>query len=94
MYPRPQYPRKKRPQRRPQQPLGGSEPNPILSETEASYFRSLVESRMKVTVVTIDGERLHGRIRYYDQDCFSVGLSNENRKVFLRKENVSYIAEE
>lgn len=94
MYPRPQYPRKRRPQRRPPQPLTAAQPNPILTETEASYFKSLVESRMKVTVVTTDGERLHGRIRYYDQDCFSVGLADEDRKVFLRKENVAYIAEE
>ena len=62
--------------------------------SEAAYLKSLVDSRAKVTVVLMDGERLHGRIRYYDHDCFSVGPSDHGPKIFLRKDTVSYILED
>ena len=62
--------------------------------SESAYLKSLVDSRAKVTVVLKSGERLQGRIRYYDRYCFSVGLSARGPKIFLRKENVSYISEE
>jgi RNA chaperone Hfq len=65
-----------------------------FSETESSYLKSLIDSRSKVTVFMKNGERFNGRIRYYDRDCFSIGLSTEKRKIFLRKEHVSYISEE
>jgi len=67
---------------------------PGFTETESSYLKSLIESRLKVTVTLKNGERVQGRIRYYDRDCFSVGLSTEKRKLFLRKENICYISEE
>jgi sRNA-binding regulator protein Hfq len=62
--------------------------------SEADYLKSLVDSRAKVTVVLTTGERLHGHIRYYDTHCFSLGLSAERRNLFIRKDSVSYIAEE
>jgi small nuclear ribonucleoprotein (snRNP)-like protein len=68
--------------------------HPELTGSETAYLKSLVDSRAKVTVVLKDGERLHGRIRYYDQHCFSVGLSAKGPKIFLRKASVSYISEE
>ena len=75
-------------------PIYNREVPPQSKETESSYLKSLIESRSTVTVILKNGEKLKGRIRYYDRDCFSVGLTTEKRKVFLRKENVSYIAEE
>jgi RNA chaperone Hfq len=75
-------------------PIYNREVPPQSEETESSYLKSLIESRSIVTVILKNGEKLKGRIRYYDRDCFSVGLTTEKRKVFLRKENVSYIAEE
>ena len=62
--------------------------------SEAAYFKSLVESHAKVTVVLTGGEQLRGHIRYYDQHCFSIGLSAKGPRIFLRKENVSHISEE
>ena len=62
--------------------------------SESAYLKSLVDSHAKVTVVLKSGERLQGRIRYYDRHCFSVGLAARGPKIFLRKENVSYICEE
>ncbi len=72
-------------------------PSPVNSEqtgSEADYLKSLVDSRAKVTVVLKSGERMQGRIRYYDRDCFSLGLSAQGPRIFLRKDSVSYIAEE
>jgi sRNA-binding regulator protein Hfq len=63
-------------------------------QSESAYLKSLVDSHAKVTVVLNDGERLHGFIRYYDRYCFSVGLSARGPRVFLRKDSISYIAEE
>jgi small nuclear ribonucleoprotein (snRNP)-like protein len=63
-------------------------------ETESAYLKSLVDSRASVTVTLKNGESFRGRIRYYDLHCFSVGLLSGKRKIFLRKENVSYITEE
>jgi sRNA-binding regulator protein Hfq len=62
--------------------------------SENAYMRSLIDSRAKVTVVMTSGERFQGRIRYYDRHCFSIGLSSEGPKLFLRKSSVSYISEE
>jgi small nuclear ribonucleoprotein (snRNP)-like protein len=68
--------------------------HPEHTGSESDYLKSLVDSRAKVTVVLTTGERLQGRIRYYDQDCFSIGLSGRGPRLFLRKENVAYIVEE
>jgi small nuclear ribonucleoprotein (snRNP)-like protein len=68
--------------------------HPEQTGSEPDYLKSLVDSRAKVTVVLKTGERLKGRIRYYDQYCFSLGLSAKGRRLFLRKENVAYISEE
>jgi small nuclear ribonucleoprotein (snRNP)-like protein len=68
--------------------------DPEHTGAESDYLKSLVDSRAKVTVVLTSGERLSGRIRYYDRYCFSIGLSAHGPKLFLRKENVSHISEE
>jgi len=68
--------------------------NPENTGSETAYLRSLVDSRSKVTIVLKNGEKLRGRVRYYDRDCFSVGLSSKGPKFFLRKENISYISED
>ncbi len=68
-------------------------PEPESREKESAFLASLVESRARVTVVMKDGERFQGRVRYYDRDCFSLGLAGEKRKLFLRKENVACITE-
>ena len=57
-------------------------------------YRRLVDSRTKVTVVLKTGEELRGRIRYYDRHCFSIGLSAEGPRLFLRKASVSHISED
>jgi hypothetical protein len=44
-------------------------------------------------VVLKTGERLRGRIRYYDRDCFSLGPAGGGPKLLLRKGSVSYICE-
>jgi small nuclear ribonucleoprotein (snRNP)-like protein len=67
--------------------------HPEHTGSETEYFKSLVDSHTKVTVKLIDGERLHGFIRYYDHHCFSIGLSAEGPRIFLRKSSVAYIAE-
>ena len=68
--------------------------HPEHTGSEPDYLKSLVDSRAKVTVVLKTGEHLQGRIRYYDRHCFSLGLSGRGPRLFLRKENVSYIAED
>jgi sRNA-binding regulator protein Hfq len=67
---------------------------PEQTGSEAAYLRSLVDSHAKVTVVLKNGERLRGRIRYYDRDCFSIGVSARGPRFFLRKASISYILEE
>jgi small nuclear ribonucleoprotein (snRNP)-like protein len=67
--------------------------HPESTGTEASYLKSLIESHRKVTVKLKDGEQIQGYIRYYDHDCFSVGLLKENKKIFIRKSSVSFISE-
>lgn len=61
--------------------------------SESDYLKGLVDSRARVTVVLKTGERLTGRIRYYDRYCFSLGLSAQGPRLFLRKASVSYIEE-
>ena len=68
--------------------------HPEYTGSETEYLKSLVDSHAKVTVVLKDGERLHGHIRYYDRDCFSIGLSAGGPRIFVRKASVSYISEE
>ena len=68
--------------------------HPESTGTESSYIKSLIDSRTPVTVTMINGVQFHGHIRYYDRDCFSIGLSSEKRNIFLRKDSVSHITEE
>jgi small nuclear ribonucleoprotein (snRNP)-like protein len=67
--------------------------HPEHTGSESAYLQSLVDSRATVTVVLKDGERLNGHIRYYDRHCFSIGLSAEGPRIFLRKASISYISE-
>jgi small nuclear ribonucleoprotein (snRNP)-like protein len=60
---------------------------------EAEYLKSLIDSHALITVVLTDGERLRGRLRYYDRHCFSIGIAGGGPKIFLRKSNVRYIEE-
>ena len=62
--------------------------------SEAAYLKSLVDSRAMMTVVLTTGERLRGRIRYYDRECFSLGPAAGGPKIFLRKSSVCYMQEE
>lgn len=68
--------------------------HPGSTGEEAAYLQGLVDSHAKVTVVLTDGEKFRGHIRYYDRDCFSIGLSARGPRLLLRKEHVAYIAEE
>jgi sRNA-binding regulator protein Hfq len=61
---------------------------------EAAYLKGLVDSHTKVTVVLTDGEKFRGHIRYYDRDCFSIGLSAQGPRLLLRKEHVACIVED
>ncbi len=85
---------KRRPDRPPRPHQDVSElVHPEHTGSESAYLKSLVDSRARVTVVLTNGERLQGFIRYYDRFCFSVGLSAQGPKIFVRKASVSYIAE-
>jgi hypothetical protein len=68
--------------------------HPGHTGSESDYLKSLVDSHAMVTVVLKTGEKLHGFIRYYDKHCFSLGLSDQGPRLFLRKASVSYISEE
>ena len=68
--------------------------DPAGTGSETAYLRSLVDSRKNVTVVLNTGGKLRGRIRYFDRDCFSIGLSDRRLNIFLRKSSVRYIYEE
>lgn len=97
------YPRKHNfiPHRKPpiepfyeEQPAAEDLVHPEHTGAEAEYLQSLVDSHAIVTVKLITGETLRGHIRYYDQDCFSIGLSAAGPRIFLRKASVAYISEE
>jgi small nuclear ribonucleoprotein (snRNP)-like protein len=64
-----------------------------VTGAEAEYLKSLIDSHTLITVVLTNGERLRGRMRYYDRHCFSIGLAGGGPKIFLRKSNVRYIEE-
>jgi sRNA-binding regulator protein Hfq len=68
--------------------------HPETTGAESEYFRSLIDSHAEVTVVLTNGERMQGHIRYYDRDCFSLGISAEGPRFLIRKDSVAYIAEE
>ena len=68
--------------------------HPENTGSESAYLKSLIDSHAKVTVVLKNGEQFHGHIRYYDRHCFSIGLSAQGPRIFLRKASVSYISEE
>jgi sRNA-binding regulator protein Hfq len=67
---------------------------PEHTGSESAYMKSLIDSHTKVTVVLRSGERLQGQIRYYDRFCFSIGPADNGPKIFIRKDSVSYIAED
>jgi hypothetical protein len=80
----------------PPEPRDDDPETPDDSQTgpETKYMRSLVESRLVVTVVLTTGERFRGRVRYYDRECFSVGPLAGGPNIFVRKQNVHSIVED
>jgi sRNA-binding regulator protein Hfq len=62
--------------------------------SEAAYMSSLINSRVTVIVVLNTGAKLRGQVRYFDRDCFSLGVAGQGPNVFLRKSSVAYIYEE
>jgi sRNA-binding regulator protein Hfq len=68
--------------------------HPGSTGEEAAYLKGLVDSHIQVTVVLTDGEKFRGHIRYYDRDCFSIGLSAQGPRLLLRKEHVACIVED
>ena len=69
-------------------------PNSGGTGAEPAYLKSLIDSRATVTVVLDTGERLLGRVRYYDRDCFSLGLVPRGPNLFIRKSVVRCVIEE
>jgi hypothetical protein len=69
---------------------------PSLESTgsEAAYFRKLIDSKKRVIVVLKTGDRVRGRVRYYDRHCFSIGPTGGGPNIFLRKSSVKYLYEE
>jgi hypothetical protein len=67
---------------------------PDRTGLEAADLKGFVESGATVIVVLESGERLRGRIRYYDRDCFSVGPADGGPRIFLRKSGIRYLHEE
>lgn len=61
---------------------------------EALYLEQLIKQEKVVAVVLNSGETLHGYVRYYDKDVFSLGPIDGGPKIFLRKESVRYLYEE
>jgi small nuclear ribonucleoprotein (snRNP)-like protein len=82
------------PDQRPQEEEPANLPDPFVTGSEAAYFRSLIDSHTTVTVVLTTGERLRGHVRYYDRDCFSLGMDDGGANLFLRKDSVRCISEE
>jgi hypothetical protein len=66
---------------------------PESTGSHSEYLRGLIDSETEVTIVMSDGETLKGRIRYYDRDCLSIGLSATGLNVFLRKDQILYLAD-
>jgi hypothetical protein len=76
--------------------LEGSVERPSLESTgsEAAYFRSLIDSKKRVIVVLKTGDRIRGKVRYYDRHCFSIGPTGGGPNIFVRKSSVKYLYEE
>lgn len=71
-------------------------PEPASIEStgmESLYLSDLIESETTVVVVLNNGEEVRGRIRYYDQDVFSIGPEEGGPKLFLRKSGIRYMYE-
>jgi hypothetical protein len=68
--------------------------DPESTGEEATYLKSLVDLATPVVVVLKSGEQLHGQLRYYDRDVFSLGPSDGGPKLLLRKTSIRYLYEE
>jgi sRNA-binding regulator protein Hfq len=69
-------------------------PDPTATGSEAVYLHSLVESKKLVTVLLKTGDRLRGRIRYYDREMLSLGQTDGGPNIFLPKHSIHQIIEE
>ena len=81
--------------RRPPSALTASRPiDPDDTGRESEYFKKLVDNEKAVVVVMSDGEKVHGTIRYYDREVFSLGPADGSTKRFLRKSSIRYLYED
>ena len=86
--------RKKNKPKRPPRPAPQMPSDPESTGEEATYLKSLVDQATPVVVVLKSGEQLHGQLRYYDRDVFSLGPSDGGPKLLLRKSSIRYLYEE
>src|SRR5215475_8591430 len=61
---------------------------------EAWYMKQLMTAEIPIVVVLDTGEKVRGFVRYYDKDTFSIGPTDGNPKMFLRKDSIRYLYEE
>jgi sRNA-binding regulator protein Hfq len=69
-------------------------PDPTATGSEAVYLRSLVDSKKLVTILLITGDRLRGKIRYYDREMLSLGQTGGGPNIFLPKHSILQIVED
>jgi host factor-I protein len=68
-------------------------PPPDETSQEATYLKSLGESKQQVKIKLQDGEVVHGWIEYYDRNM--VRLTRDAQpNLFIFKHDIVYIAEE
>jgi hypothetical protein len=68
--------------------------DPESTGEEAIYLKDLVDHATPVVIVLKSGEQLHGQLRYYDREVFSLGPSDGGPKLLLRKSSIRYLYEE
>jgi sRNA-binding regulator protein Hfq len=79
---------------RPERSLPEEISDPTATGSEAAYWRTLIDSKLLVTVLLTTGERMRGRIRYYDRDMLSLGQEGGGPNIFLPKHSIHQIIEE
>ncbi|MGH9852935.1 MAG: Hfq-like protein [Blastocatellia bacterium] len=95
---RPRSPRREPPRSESRRPIGEDawpgERDDSVTGCERRYLESLMETATSLVVVLEQGDRIVGRLAWYDNACLKVRPADGSPSLLIPKTNIKYLYEE
>ena len=65
-------------------------PPPAETHAESFYYLKQMDARTPMVIVLSDGEKVHGRIEWYDRDCLKINRV-DGPNLLIPKQSIKYL---